>query len=303
MTSLLKTNELLPIHCRPLFFTSNVRHMLVLFYQKQKNFLCTSVTCFYCVISHRHHDLLLPPAQQTFLDRRRRAQFLRPTADTGQEGGDDSVSAPLRQLLLQDSQGTIGLQTSLRVHKGDTSRTGPLFHGGPGRALLFGFPTDPVRWGQTEMHQVVQERQLRGERDWRLFVDETEFRLFVSGDFCLLMRLIFFCLCQVRKEASAVIISLDFCLPLSGDIKMEFFQRSKLRKVLQFRFWFNTFFLDESTTTVPDTRTDNDSGGEDRTVCLTFAKKDLDIVCKKDKEHKVYKADFKVGSGVKNLNT
>lgn len=91
-----------------------------------------------------------------------------------------------------------------------------------------------------------------------------------------------------------MIISLDFCLPLCGDIKMEFFQRSKLRKVLQFRFWFNTYFLDDATMTVPDNRTNNDCGGEEKTVCLTFAKKDLDIVCKKDKEHKVYKSDFKV---------
>lgn len=90
-------------------------------------------------------------------------------------------------------------------------------------------------------------------------------------------------------------IGLDFCLPLGGDIKMEFFQRSKLRKVLQFRFWFNTFFLDDA---APD-RTSNDCGGEERTLCLTFAKKELDIVCKKDKEHKSYKADFKVnGSGI-----
>lgn len=90
-----------------------------------------------------------------------------------------------------------------------------------------------------------------------------------------------------------MIIDLDFCLPLSGDIKMEFFQRSKLRKVLQFRFWFNTFFLNE-TTTVPDNRTNNDCGSEEKTVCLRFAKSDLDIVCKKDKEHKVYKSDFMV---------
>lgn len=78
---------------------------------------------------------------------------------------------------------------------------------------------------------------------------------------------------------------------------MEFFQRSKLRKMLQFRFWFNTFFLDE-TTTVPENRTNNDcgggGGGEEKTVYLRFAKNDLDIVCKKDKEHKVYKSDFKV---------
>lgn len=98
----------------------------------------------------------------------------------------------------------------------------------------------------------------------------------------------------MRKESSNVVISLDFCLPLSGDIKMEFFQRSKLRKVLQFRFWFNTFFLDDET--VPDCRTNNDccGGSEEKSACLTFTKRELDIVCKKDKEHKTFKSDFKV---------
>lgn len=78
---------------------------------------------------------------------------------------------------------------------------------------------------------------------------------------------------------------------------MEFFQRSKLRKVLQFRFWFNTFFLDE-VKPVPDNRTNNDCGSEDNSeekiMSLKFEKNDLDIVCKKDKEHKAFKSDFKV---------
>lgn len=84
---------------------------------------------------------------------------------------------------------------------------------------------------------------------------------------------------------------------------MEFFQRSKLRKLLQFRFWFNTFFLDEvNKPVVPDNRTNNDCGNsddnnsEEKIMFLKFDKNDLDIVCKKDKEHKAYKSDFKVSA-------
>ncbi|PNF21051.1 Phosphatidylinositol 3,4,5-trisphosphate 3-phosphatase and dual-specificity protein phosphatase PTEN [Cryptotermes secundus] len=51
---------------------------------------------------------------------------------------------------------------------------------------------------------------------------------------------------EVKKGSPSFHISLDQCIPLQGDIKVEFFNKPKMkRKEKLFHFWFNTFFVRE----------------------------------------------------------
>ncbi|KAJ8977396.1 hypothetical protein NQ317_013300 [Molorchus minor] len=97
---------------------------------------------------------------------------------------------------------------------------------------------------------------------------------------------------EVKKSDSPFSIKLDYCLPLTGDIKIEFYNKSMMRKEKLFQFWFNTFFI----TDVVDINgyVDRIGSGEDSCYVLSFEKNELDIVNKKDKQNKVFSADFKL---------
>lgn len=94
---------------------------------------------------------------------------------------------------------------------------------------------------------------------------------------------------EAKRGASNISISLDCCVPLSGDVKLEFYGRSKIRKEKHFRVWFNTFFLEQCGDVEG-----REPGEMVKCYRAVFEKKELDIVSKKDKQHKVYASDFKV---------
>ncbi|CAH1991319.1 unnamed protein product [Acanthoscelides obtectus] len=107
-----------------------------------------------------------------------------------------------------------------------------------------------------------------------------------------------------RSDQHSFSIKLDYCLPLTGDIKIEFYNKSMMRKEKLFQFWFNTFFAKEAvsckdangcpaTMGTPEMTSDSCVGGDD-TFVLTLEKNELDIVNKKDKQNKVFSADFKL---------
>ncbi|XP_071442577.1 phosphatidylinositol 3,4,5-trisphosphate 3-phosphatase and dual-specificity protein phosphatase PTEN-like isoform X2 [Hetaerina americana] len=54
---------------------------------------------------------------------------------------------------------------------------------------------------------------------------------------------------DVKKGAPSIHIKIDQCVPLCGDIKVEFFNKPKMmKKEKLFHFWFNTFFVKEEAT-------------------------------------------------------
>lgn len=102
---------------------------------------------------------------------------------------------------------------------------------------------------------------------------------------------------DVKKGASKLIINMDLCLVLNGDIKVEFFNKPKIgRKEKVFQFWFNTFFIvHQSDNSNNGFIEQNGSGAGEQIYVLTLRKDELDIVNKKDKQNKVFSADFQVG--------
>ncbi|RUS78041.1 hypothetical protein EGW08_014216, partial [Elysia chlorotica] len=89
-------------------------------------------------------------------------------------------------------------------------------------------------------------------------------------------------------------------VPLCGDIKMEFFNKSKInKKEKMFHFWFNTFFVREAEKNHQNgVSTSFSSGGfeHNEILSLTFTKSELDRA-NKDKAHRLFSPNFKV-SGV-----
>lgn len=126
---------------------------------------------------------------------------------------------------------------------------------------------------------------------------------------------------EVKKDTQILKIVLDECIPLNGDVKVEFFNKPKMmRKEKLFHFWFNTFFVRDEVPEVPE------NGGADgralsfddptrgahylanrrprsasqpnihvemKTLLLSLGKSELDDA-HKDKQNKVYSADFRV---------
>lgn len=100
---------------------------------------------------------------------------------------------------------------------------------------------------------------------------------------------------EVKRGSPRVEIVLDSCSPITGDIKVEFFNK-KIRKERQFQFWFNTFF-------VANCRLNDANGlaakcGANDMYVLTLRKNELDIVNKKDKQNKIFTADFRVSYNI-----
>ena len=100
---------------------------------------------------------------------------------------------------------------------------------------------------------------------------------------------------EVKKGVSKLVINMDLCVVLVGDIKIEFYNKSKIgRKERVFQFWFNTFFVVNQADNSNGFIEQNGSGACEQTYVLTLKKDELDIVNKKDKQNKVFSADFQV---------
>ncbi|CAH1180300.1 unnamed protein product [Phaedon cochleariae] len=95
---------------------------------------------------------------------------------------------------------------------------------------------------------------------------------------------------EVKRNDAPFSIKLDYCLPLTGDIKVEFYNKTMMRKEKLFQFWFNTFFVGDYLNGGERSVV----GGEDLCYSLSFEKNELDIVNKKDKQNKVFHASFKL---------
>uniref|UniRef100_A0A1Y1NIW4 Phosphatidylinositol 3,4,5-trisphosphate 3-phosphatase and dual-specificity protein phosphatase PTEN n=1 Tax=Photinus pyralis TaxID=7054 RepID=A0A1Y1NIW4_PHOPY len=105
---------------------------------------------------------------------------------------------------------------------------------------------------------------------------------------------------EVKKSSPNLVINLDCCMPITGDIKLEFYNKPKLgRKEKIFQFWFNTFFVDEELSESNSNGFVHENGNSnveshEKTLVLSFKKTELDIVNKKDKQNKVFSSEFKV---------
>ncbi|XP_075980716.1 phosphatase and tensin-like protein isoform X2 [Anticarsia gemmatalis] len=98
---------------------------------------------------------------------------------------------------------------------------------------------------------------------------------------------------EVVKSAGAVRVYLTHCTPLHGDVRVEVFNKPKMkmRKEKLFHFWFNTFFVAaelgaQRVQPLPDSP-------NLEAFKLTLNKWQLDEA-HKDKQHKHYAPDFKV---------
>ncbi|XP_044253630.1 phosphatidylinositol 3,4,5-trisphosphate 3-phosphatase and dual-specificity protein phosphatase PTEN isoform X1 [Tribolium madens] len=101
---------------------------------------------------------------------------------------------------------------------------------------------------------------------------------------------------EVKKGVSQLVITMDLCLVLNGDIKIEFYNKSKIgRKERVFQFWFNTFFVINQDDDRTNELIEQNGSCESKQNCvLTLKKDELDIVNKKDKQNKVFSADFRL---------
>ncbi|KAK5641947.1 hypothetical protein RI129_010494 [Pyrocoelia pectoralis] len=105
---------------------------------------------------------------------------------------------------------------------------------------------------------------------------------------------------EVKKSSPSLVINLDCCMPITGDVKLEFYNKPKLgRKERIFQFWFNTFFVNQE---LPESNSNgfvHENGNSnvephEKTLLLSFKKNELDIINKKDKQNKVFSSEFKV---------
>lgn len=99
---------------------------------------------------------------------------------------------------------------------------------------------------------------------------------------------------DVKKGQSPLIIRPDYCVALKGDIKIEFYQKTKIREEKLFQFWFNTYFVSDRVSGGAANGYVTSAGVGDDLYELCFQKSQLDIVNKKDKQNKQFSADFQV---------
>ncbi|XP_059618412.1 phosphatidylinositol 3,4,5-trisphosphate 3-phosphatase and dual-specificity protein phosphatase PTEN isoform X1 [Phlebotomus argentipes] len=84
-----------------------------------------------------------------------------------------------------------------------------------------------------------------------------------------------------------IVIKLDRCIPLSGDIQVEFYNKGVIKKEKLFHFWFNTYFVNEETEgNIP-------AEGDSSKLVFRLTKFELDDA-HKDKQHKTFSPDFEV---------
>ncbi|XP_076275867.1 phosphatase and tensin-like protein isoform X2 [Rhynchophorus ferrugineus] len=95
---------------------------------------------------------------------------------------------------------------------------------------------------------------------------------------------------KVPVDERSFSIKLNYCFRLTGDVKIEFYNKVIVGKEKLFHFWFNTFFLDCGTSVNGHPYSFN---GEE---CyeLVFQRNDLDKLNKKDKQYKMFNENFKL---------
>ncbi|XP_055642880.1 uncharacterized protein LOC129779428 isoform X3 [Toxorhynchites rutilus septentrionalis] len=87
---------------------------------------------------------------------------------------------------------------------------------------------------------------------------------------------------EFKRTDDHTAAKLDYCMPLAGDVKIEFVKSSVLRKEKRCHFWFNTYFVEKSA------RKDADGN-----LLLVLSKSEIDDA-HKDKHHKEYPNNFTV---------
>lgn len=101
---------------------------------------------------------------------------------------------------------------------------------------------------------------------------------------------------KLPPDGKPFVIGLDACFRLTGDVKIEFYNKVMMRKEKLFHFWFNTFF-------VAGHLSSGDVIDYDNQLCraldedcfeIVFRKHELDRLNKKDKQHKIFSENFKV---------
>jgi hypothetical protein len=50
---------------------------------------------------------------------------------------------------------------------------------------------------------------------------------------------------QNGSEPGCIVIDLEVCIPLTGEVKVEFYCKNMMKKQKLFHFWFNTFVASE----------------------------------------------------------
>ncbi|ENN73206.1 hypothetical protein D910_06177, partial [Dendroctonus ponderosae] len=91
--------------------------------------------------------------------------------------------------------------------------------------------------------------------------------------------------CKIPVDIHPFTIKLDTCFRLTGDIKIDFYNKIMMRKEKLFHFWFNTFFV--------DVMGSSSAIGCEDCFELVFKKNELDKLSKKDKQHKIFSENFK----------
>ncbi|KAK7113804.1 phosphatidylinositol 3,4,5-trisphosphate 3-phosphatase and dual-specificity protein phosphatase PTEN-like [Littorina saxatilis] len=103
----------------------------------------------------------------------------------------------------------------------------------------------------------------------------------------------------ISKGDSSYYMRVENPVPLCGDVKIEFFNKTMMmKKEKMLHFWFNTFFVEEVTspTSIPHSHNSNGAGFVPdplELLVLTIPKADLDRA-NKDKSHKLFNPNFKV---------
>uniref|UniRef100_A0AAR5Q0T5 Phosphatidylinositol 3,4,5-trisphosphate 3-phosphatase and dual-specificity protein phosphatase PTEN n=1 Tax=Dendroctonus ponderosae TaxID=77166 RepID=A0AAR5Q0T5_DENPD len=92
--------------------------------------------------------------------------------------------------------------------------------------------------------------------------------------------------CKIPVDIHPFTIKLDTCFRLTGDIKIDFYNKIMMRKEKLFHFWFNTFFV--------DVMGSSSAIGCEDCFELVFKKNELDKLSKKDKQHKIFSENFKL---------
>ncbi|XP_055549701.1 putative uncharacterized protein DDB_G0290989 isoform X3 [Wyeomyia smithii] len=87
---------------------------------------------------------------------------------------------------------------------------------------------------------------------------------------------------EFKRVDDSLVAKLDYCMPLAGDVKIEFAKSLVLRKEKRCHFWFNTYFVEKLA------MKDAESN-----LLLTFGKSEIDDA-HKDKQHKEYPNNFTV---------